>query len=52
MSNERILDDFALTEAVVALDVEMKLVSQKRNDILIGKAFTAKSVVKKRNRRD
>lgn len=39
MSNEHILDDFALTEAMVALDIEMKPVSQKHNDILIGKAF-------------
>jgi len=39
MSNEHVLDDFALTEAMVALDVEMKPVSQERNDILIGKAF-------------
>jgi len=39
MSNEHILDDLALTEAMVALDVEMKPVSHKRDDILIGKAF-------------
>ena len=39
MSNEHILDNFALTEAMTALDIEMKPVSQERNDILIGKAF-------------
>ena len=39
MSNEHVLDDFALAEAMAALDIEMKLISQERNDILIGKAF-------------
>ena len=32
-------NDLALTEAMVALDVEMKLLSHKCDDILIGKAF-------------
>jgi len=39
MSNEHILDNFALTEAMTALDIEMKLLSHKCDDILIGKAF-------------